>query len=118
VKKVLAALVFAFTVVNVNAQSQMWAVWDYADTEIPDITGFQVKFDSGAYQPIVMPQAETLSDTPAGHKSFRYPVPSTFTNGTHTLAVRACNTTECSWDATAVFKLIGPPKNPRIQKGG
>lgn len=117
-KKVLATIVFLFTIASANAQSPIYAVWDYPDAEIAEIVGFQVKFDSGAYQPIVMPAPETLPDTMIGHKSFRYAIPSTFTNGQHSVAVRACNSTECSWDATAVFKLIGPPKNPRVQKGG
>src|SRR5262245_49349996 len=116
-KKLLIAALLLFAYANASAQVQLYAVWDYPDAEIADVTRFDVRVDGGAYVSAGIPNPETLPDTMAGHKSFRYPLPP-ITNGTHSVAVRACNTLDCSFDVAAAFKLIGPPKNPRVTKGG
>lgn len=103
--------------VALEGQTPTYLVWDYPDVDIPNITEFQVKYDNGAYMTVGIPTPEVLSDTQPNHKSFRSLIPSSITTGqNHTAAVRVCNATECSWDASTVFKFIGPPINPRIKK--
>ena len=96
------------------AQPPRHAVWEYADAEIGDVTTFEVRLDGAtAYEAIGIPTADVLDTTPPGHKSYRWAIPA-LGHGPHTIAVRACNAVECSLDATAVFRLIGPPQHLRV----
>lgn len=101
--------------VALTAQSPLTVLWDYPDTALVGVAEFQVAVDGGAYQSVGLPSPQTLPDTQSGHKSFASLLP-LIGAGTHTVTVRACNSTECSWDAAVVFKLIGPASNVRIKK--
>lgn len=98
-----------------DAQTNLRAIWDYDDTQISAITRFEVKVDTGNWQSIGIPFAELFSTTLPGHHSYVYIIP-TVSNGQHSFQVRACDSIECSFEATAPFKLIGPPKNPRVER--
>lgn len=114
--RLIGLLLILFGIVLLKAQNPTTIAFDYPDSDIPLITEFQVKLDGGAYASIGIPTPMVVAGTLANHKSFLHNLPA-LSHGNHTVAVRACNATECSWDASIVFKLIGPPSNLRIHKG-
>lgn len=116
-RKLLVALIVLFSI-TLSGQTPTYLVWDYPIAELPSISEFQVRYDNGAYQTVGIPNGETFSDTQPGHQSFRALIPSSISSGaSHTVYVRSCNgPSDCSFDASLVFKFIGPPSNLRIKK--
>lgn len=101
--------------VSIAAQVVLRGKWDYADAELPTITRFEVKVDTGNWIAVGIPAPEVFPDTLAGHHTFTYTLPSV-ANGPHSFLVRACDDVECSFEVSKPFKLIGPAKNPRVER--
>jgi hypothetical protein len=106
----LVIILFLLSSLTIQAQPQLKAVWDYPDNEIGTIARFEVKIDDGVYESIGIPPQQILPTTLAGAHSYVYVIPFTV-QGTHVIAVRACDAVECSFDATVPYKWIGPPRN-------
>lgn len=110
----LIAAVWLLLGVPLRAQAPLRAVWDYPDAEISAVVRFEVRLDGAPnYTSVGVPTPEVLPTTPPGQHSYGWVLPA-LNNGTHTLLVRACDANECSFDATVVFRQLGPPQNPRI----
>jgi hypothetical protein len=107
---IVISLIILLTSSQLIAQAQLKAVWDYPDLEIGTIARFEVKIDDGTYESIGIPSQQTLPTTLPGAHSYVYVIPFTV-QGTHVIAVRACDAVECSFDATVPYKWIGPPRN-------
>ncbi len=70
--------------------------FDYDNTVYTEysVTGFQVQYDSPtAAWTAITPQSFTDAGTLANHTSYRFIPP--YTNGNHTVSVRACNVFGC-----------------------
>jgi hypothetical protein len=113
---VIVSCLLLFCAGVLQAQTPLKARWDYDDIELPNISTFQVKVDNAAtYTQIGIPTAQVLPDTTPGTHTYEYVLPA-LTSGTHAFTVRACNATDCSFDLSTSFRLIGNPKNLRIGK--
>jgi hypothetical protein len=113
---VIFSFLILFFVGLVSAQTPLKARWDYDDIELPNVSNFQIKVDAAAtYTQIGIPTGQILSDTTPGTHTYEYILPA-LTSGTHSFTVRACNATDCSFDLSTSFRLIGNPKNLRIGK--
>ncbi len=110
-------IIFIFAIIFSSAtyaQTPTYFTWDYPDVDITNVVKFQVKVNTGSYIDVGIPNQELLADTTPANHTYRWTIPATLTQAT--LSVRACNSLECSVDASTSFKLIGPPGNPRIKK--
>lgn len=83
--------------------------WDYPDSDISNVTRFEMQLDGGAWVTAGMP---TATAGPTGFQTYATPFPA-LTPGNHTVTVRACNVDICS-DAAAPlgFKLVVVPAVP------
>lgn len=114
-RKFFAILIFVGLASAVQAQVNLRAIWDYHDLDTPNITRFEVKIDSGSWQDIGIPAPQVFPETLPGHHSFVFQLLNV-SNGPHTFFVRACDPTDCSFEVSKPYKLIGPAKNPRIER--
>jgi len=93
--------------------------WDYLATELTAgaVERFELQLDGGTWVSAGMNTA-TDASTPAGHVTFRVPIPS-MTPGTHSFAIRACNAIMCGAETQGpgfTFTVVpSPPVNLRIQ---
>jgi hypothetical protein len=69
--------------------------FDYRDVDLSGyaVSGFEVNFDNGPWQPLGIPASVILPDTIPGGRTYK--VLSPFVSGTHTVAFRACNSAGC-----------------------
>ncbi len=75
--------------------------YDNAVYQEYSVTGFQVQYDgAGAWQSLTV-QTFTDTGTLAGHTSYRFIPP--YTNGNHTVSLKACNVFGCSVQGSAPF---------------
>jgi hypothetical protein len=92
--------------------------WDYLDANIATVNRFEVLYDSGAWTPVGIPADQLIV---AGGKTYRVPVPTTLSQGTHTFSVRACSVEVCGAALGPLgfaFAVVPPtPTNLRIFKG-
>lgn len=88
------------------AQAGQSFAWDYADADLSAgaVTRFEIQIDGGTFTSVGMAQTFTDPDTPSGAKSYKTPIPA-LTTGSHTVAVRACNTELCG-DATSPVGFV------------
>jgi hypothetical protein len=114
-KKFLVLLVVLVCTLQLDAQTNLRAIWDYSDVELPTINRFEVKVDTGNWVDIGIPAPEVFSTTLAGHHSYVF-ILTSVSNGPHAFYVRACDATQCSFEVSSPYKLIGPPKNPRVER--
>ena len=91
--------------------------FDYLDTDLTtsQVNNFQVQWDSGPWVNLGIPPNAVYGDTVAGGKTYKV-IPS-FTSGSHTMAIHACNTAGCGV-ASAPFPFVvgvvpNPPTNVR-----
>jgi hypothetical protein len=96
----LVVVIFLLFVVGVFAQVILTPTdalafdYDNAVYQQYSVTGFQVQYDgAGAFQALQV-TAFTDTGTLAGHTSYAFVPP--FTNGNHTVSLKACNVFGCS----------------------
>lgn len=94
---------------------------DYVDANIVSggVTRFERQFDGGAWASVGMPTKFSDALTTTGASTYRIAFP-TLTAGNHTVAIRACNASQCS-DPTPIFSFfltvkLEVPTNARVVK--
>ena len=88
--------------------------FDYAPSDVTTyaVTSFEAQWDTNAWVTLGMPSGVVLPDTLQGFVT--YSVVPTFTQGSHSLALRACNAVGCGSPSSpfAFAVLVAPAVGP------
>lgn len=114
-KLLFLGLALAVSIVTLHAQGQVLGPneavgWDYADIDVStyQVNRFEAAYDGGAFATVGM----VVSVQSAGITTYK--TTPTQQNGTHTVAIRACNVAGCG-PASSPFGFVvlsAPPNAP------
>jgi len=85
--------------------------FDYLDTDMStaQVNNFQVQWDGGPWVNLGVPVSVILADTATGAKTYKV-IPS-FTSGSHTMTIHACNSAGCGVASSPFPFVVGVAPN-------